>query len=73
MLYLSRKLGESVIINGSIEVVVEAVQGKNVRLGIKSTDQIEILRKEVYDRIQQENQQALQSSETLIKTLGGKK
>jgi carbon storage regulator len=33
MLYLTRKVGESVVINGDIEVTVVEVRGRSVRLG----------------------------------------
>ncbi len=69
MLYLSRKIGESIMINGNIEVVVEEVRGKNVKLGFKFPEKVSILRREVYERIQHENQEAIKASKALIEAL----
>mgnify|MGYP006300858031 CR=1 FL=1 len=55
MLYLTRKLGESVVINDEIEVTVVEVKGKSAKLGITFPEHATVLRREVYDRIQAEN------------------
>jgi carbon storage regulator len=55
MLYLTRKIGESVVINDEIEVTVVEVKGKSAKLGITFPEQATVLRREVYDRIQAEN------------------
>ncbi len=51
MLVLSRKIDEVVMIGDDIEVKVIRVNGDAVRLGITAPPEIEIHRKEVYDRI----------------------
>jgi carbon storage regulator len=55
MLYLMRKIGESIIINGDIEVKVMEVKGKAVKLGFEFPASATVLRKEIHDRIIQEN------------------
>ena len=55
MLYLSRKIGESIIINNSIELQVVEVRGKNVKLGFTFPTDATVLRKELYDKIMAEN------------------
>lgn len=55
MLYLSRKLGESIIINNSIELTVVEVRGKTVKLGFNFPPDATVLRKEIYDKIMEEN------------------
>lgn len=55
MLVLSRRIGESIIIQDNIEITVIAVEGENVRLGIKAPRQVEIFRKEIYLSIQELN------------------
>lgn len=55
MLYLVRKLGESIIINDSIEVKVIEVRGKSVKLGFEFPPSAQVLRKEIHDRITREN------------------
>lgn len=47
MLVLSRKLEESFIINGNIEVIVTAIQGNKVSLGIAAPADVRIFRKEL--------------------------
>jgi carbon storage regulator len=47
MLVLSRRKGDSLQINGDIEVRVLAVNGKRVRLGVRCPQNIRILRAEV--------------------------
>lgn len=66
MLYLTRKVGETVVINGSIEVTVIEVRGRSVRLGFTFPADATVLRREIYDRIQQENQAAAEGSRELL-------
>lgn len=58
MLVLGRKKGESIIIDDDIEIVVTAVEGETVKLGINAPKHITIYRKEIYLEIQEENKQA---------------
>jgi len=53
MLVLTRKLGEEIVIP-SLEVTIRLVEirGDKVRLGVEAPTQIEVHRKEVWDRIQ---------------------
>ncbi len=55
MLYLTRKVGEAVIINDNIELTVVEVRGKSAKLGFTFPPDASVLRKELYDRIKQEN------------------
>ena len=55
MLYLTRKIGESIIINNNIELTVVEVRGKTVKLGFLFPQEATILRKELYDRIMEQN------------------
>jgi len=55
MLYLSRKLGESIIINNSIELQVVEIKGKSVKLGFVFPPEASVLRKEIFDKIREEN------------------
>ncbi|WP_426333570.1 carbon storage regulator CsrA [Paenibacillus silvae] len=58
MLVLSRKKGESIILQDNIEVTVLAVEGDTVRIGISAPKQIDIFRKEVYESIQEANRES---------------
>lgn len=61
MLYLSRKIGESIVINNSIELTVVEVRGKTVKLGFVFPPDASILRKEIHDKVMAENIAAAQS------------
>lgn len=61
MLYLSRKVGESIVINNSIELTVMEVRGKAVKLGFLFPPDATVLRKEIYDKVTEENMAAAQS------------
>ena len=58
MLYLTRKIGESVIINDDIEVTVVDIRGKSIKLGFTFPRTASVLRREIYERIQAENRAA---------------
>lgn len=61
MLVLTRKLGESIAIDDHIKIVVVQIKGKQVRLGIKAPGHTKIHREEVYEAIQEQNEEASQS------------
>lgn len=58
MLVLSRKKGESIVIDEQIEVQVVAIEGDTIKLGIEAPKHISIHRKEIYLAIQEENKSA---------------
>ncbi|MDO3678819.1 carbon storage regulator CsrA [Paenibacillus ehimensis] len=59
MLVLSRKKGQSIMIHDNIEIVISAIEGDQVKIGIKAPSDIKIYRKELIEAIQQSNQEAL--------------
>lgn len=58
MLVLSRTRDESIIIGDNVVVTVVDVRGDKVKLGIEAPQDISVHRREVYEAIQRENQQA---------------
>lgn len=58
MLALSRKKGESLIINNNIEITVLEIKGDQIKIGINAPKDVPIYRKEVYMQIQEENKAA---------------
>ncbi len=58
MLYLTRKIGESVLINEDIEVTVVEIRGKSIKLGFTFPPGASVLRRELWEKIQRENQEA---------------
>lgn len=61
MLVLTRKLGESIQIGEHVQVMVLSVQGKSVKIGVTAPREVSVYRKEVYDKIVEENQRAAES------------
>ena len=59
MLALTRKKGESLVINNSIEVTVLDIRGDQIKIGIAAPKEVPIYRKEVYLQIQEENKAVL--------------
>lgn len=51
MLILTRKAGESIIIDDDILVKIVDIQGGQVRIGIEAPSSVDIYRKEIYDKI----------------------
>jgi len=59
MLILSRKPGESIVIDGRIRVKIVRVEGDVVKVGIEAPSDVPVHRQEVYEEIQLSNQKAL--------------
>ena len=59
MLILSRKSGESIVIDGRIHLKVVRVEGDVVKIGIEAPSDVPVHRLEVYTEIQRSNQAAL--------------
>jgi carbon storage regulator len=51
MLFLTRKVGESIVINDNIELTVVEVRGKSIKLGFTFPPEAKVLRRELHDRI----------------------
>ena len=62
MLALTRKKGESLLINNNIEVTILEIRGDQIKLGISAPRDVSIYRKEVYLQIQEENKAALETN-----------
>ncbi|MDH7602775.1 MAG: carbon storage regulator CsrA [Armatimonadota bacterium] len=55
MLVLARKVGQSIVIGGNVEILVIEVRGDQVRLGIEAPRSIPVHRKELLEQIRDEN------------------
>ena len=62
MLALTRKKDESIVINGEIEITIMEIKGDHVKVGIKAPKKVPIYRKEIFDQIQEENKEAMNTS-----------
>lgn len=69
MLVLSRKLGESVVIDGRIKIKIVRVDGDTVKIGIDAPPDVPVHRQEVYDEIQQNNKQAARAGRSAVPKL----
>lgn len=59
MLVLSRKKGETIVIQDQIELTILSVDGDTVKVGISAPKHVDIFRKEVYLSIQQSNKESV--------------
>jgi carbon storage regulator len=69
MLILSRKLNESIVIDGRIVVKILRIERDTVKLGIQAPAELPVHRQEVFDMIQKNKQASLNAgTETLPKS-----
>lgn len=68
MLVITRKKGESILIGDDIEISVSKIEDGSVKLAIKAPKEMTILRKELFEEVENENKQAMNiNKETLDK------
>jgi cytosine deaminase len=60
MLVLSRTRDQTIMIGDDIEVTIVDIRGDKVRLGINAPRTVSVHRKEIYDAVRRENQNAAQ-------------
>lgn len=58
MLVLARKVGQSIVVNDNVEILVIEVRGDQVRLGIEAPRSIPVHRKELLEEIRAGNTRA---------------
>ena len=69
MLILSRKSGESIVIDGRIHVKIVRVEGDVVKLGVQAPADVPVHRQEVYEEIQRSNTQAITTQNAALPKL----
>ena len=52
MLILTRRVGETLVIDGGIKITVLGYKGNHVRLGIDAPSDVTVHREEIYQKIQ---------------------
>ena len=67
MLVLTRRLGESIWINDDIRIVIQNIRGNQVRVGIAAPKEMVVHREEIYQKIHQENREAVNSDNGMKK------
>jgi len=58
VLILSRKAGDSLMIDGGVRIVVLGVEGNSVRLGIDAPTDVRVMRSEILLQVERENERA---------------
>ncbi|MEQ8210399.1 MAG: carbon storage regulator CsrA [Lacipirellulaceae bacterium] len=69
MLVLSRQRDESIIIGDNVVITIVDVRGDKVKLGIDAPQEIPVHRREVYEAIRRENEQAAKLRPDEVRTL----
>ncbi len=59
MLALTRKKGESIMINNDIEISILEIRGDQIKIGISAPKNVPVYRKEVYNQIKEETKEAV--------------
>jgi carbon storage regulator len=71
MLVLSRLRDETIMIGDDIELTIVDIRGDKVRIGIRAPAHVAVHRKEIYDAIKRENEQAACLRGNDLKSLAG--
>lgn len=69
MLILSRKTGETVVIDGRIRVKIVRLEGDVIKVGIEAPADVSIHREEIYDEIQRNNKEAVTTIHSFLPQL----
>jgi len=64
MLVLSRKPGDSIVVDGRIIIHVVKTDKDTVKIGVEAPRDVPIFRKEIYDEIRSSNQEAAKNAKT---------
>jgi len=64
MLIISRKVGESLIIDNEIEIFILDIKNDKIRIGIEAPKSVKILRKELFET-EKSNREAVQIADKL--------
>lgn len=58
MLVLTRKRGQSILIQNDIEIYISSIDGDSVKIGIRAPEEVVILRKELVEEVKENNMEA---------------
>ena len=53
MLILTRRIGESIIINDNVKVVILGIKQSQIKIGVEAPKEIPVHREEIFERIQE--------------------
>lgn len=72
MLILTRKRGESLVIDGKIEIKVTDISDEKIKLGIEAPPDMKVYRKELYETLQENKSAAGTAAAAVLRDLSRK-
>lgn len=72
MLILTRKRGESLVIDGRIEIKVTDISDEKIKLGIEAPPDMKVYRKELYETLQENKSVAGTAAAAVLRDLSRK-
>ncbi len=69
MLVITRKVDQSIVIDGKVEITITGIGTDGVRLGINAPRDVQIHRREVFDAIAEANREAARAQEPTVQDL----
>lgn len=69
MLVINRKKDESILIGEDIEIKITKIEDGSVKLAISAPKDVTILRKEILDKVKEENKNAISGNLDILKEL----
>ena len=57
MLFLTRRIGETIMIGDDIKMIILGIKGNQIRMGFDAKKDVTIHRSEIYEKIQKEKEQ----------------
>ena len=69
MLILTRKRGESLVIDGRLEIKVTDISDEKIKLGIEAPPDMKVYRKELYETLQENKSAAGTAAAAVLRDL----
>ncbi|WP_040191245.1 carbon storage regulator CsrA [Clostridium culturomicium] len=69
MLVINRKKDESILIGDDIEIKVTKIEDGSVKIAISAPREVTILRKEILDKVKEENKNAMSNDLDILNLL----
>jgi len=54
MLILTRKIGESIVLDGGIKIMVTGIDGNQIRIGVDAPKDVKVYREEILEKLKEE-------------------
>lgn len=69
MLVVTRKKGESILIGDNVEISISSIENGTVKIAINAPKEVQILRKELYIEVENENKEAVSLNIGMLRNL----